>query len=142
MAVEVKLLPRADVTVHEEVARMVEETMKKYGRIDILVNNVNLGPYILKPFERLTWNDLSQKLHDEMKAAFNVTKEVIPIMKKQHYGSIIYIATASAKHPVPPGAIIAGTSKAALVAFAKYIAQEFGRESPFFLMNLDKKLIL
>jgi 3-oxoacyl-[acyl-carrier protein] reductase len=68
MAVEVKLLPRADVTVHEEVTRMVEETMKKYGRIDILVNNANLGPYILKPFERLTWNDLSLKLHDEMKA--------------------------------------------------------------------------
>ncbi len=39
----------------------------------------------------------------------------------------MYIATGSAKYPNPPGAIAFGTAKAGLVAFAKYIVQEYGR---------------
>lgn len=46
----------------------------------------------------------------------------------QNYGRIVYVATGSAKYPNRPGAIAFGTAKAALVTFAKYIAQEFGRK--------------
>ena len=49
-------------------------------------------------------------------------------MVNQNYGRIVYVATGSAKYPNPPGAIAFGTAKAALVTFAKYIAQEFGRK--------------
>jgi len=48
-------------------------------------------------------------------------------MIKHNYGRIVYIATGSAKYPNPPGAIAFGTAKAGLVAFANYIAQEYGR---------------
>ena len=39
----------------------------------------------------------------------------------------MYIASANAKYPIPPDAIAFGTAKAGLVAFAKYIAQTYGR---------------
>ena len=48
-------------------------------------------------------------------------------MIKHNYGRIVYIATDSAKYPNLPAAIVFGTTKASLVAFAKYIAQEYGR---------------
>jgi 3-oxoacyl-[acyl-carrier protein] reductase len=69
-----------------------------------------------------------EKFNDEIKAAYEVTRAVLPYMVKQNYGRIVYVATGSAKYPNPPGAIAFGTAKAALVTFAKYIAQEFGRK--------------
>jgi 3-oxoacyl-[acyl-carrier protein] reductase len=76
-----------------------------------------------KPFMETTWDDFLEKFNDEIKAAYEV-----PDMVKQNYGRIIFVATGSAKYPNPPGAIAFGTAKAGLVAFAKYIAQEFGRK--------------
>jgi 3-oxoacyl-[acyl-carrier protein] reductase len=119
---------QADVTKLTQVEYMVGEAIQRYGRIDILVNNAMVGRYFLKPFMETTWDDFLEKFNDEIKAAYEVTRAVIPDMVKQNYGRIVYVATGSAKHPNPPGAIAFGTAKAGLVAFAKYIAQEFGRK--------------
>jgi 3-oxoacyl-[acyl-carrier protein] reductase len=119
---------QADVRKQTQVEYMVEEAIRRYGRIDILVNNAMVGRYFLKPFLETTWDDFTEKFNDEIKAAYEVIRAVIPDMVNQNYGRIIYVATGSAKYPNPPGAIAFGTAKAGLVAFAKYIAQEFGRK--------------
>ena len=119
---------QADVREQTQVEHIVKEAIQRYGRIDILVNNAMIGRYFLKQFMETTWDDFTEKFNDEIKAAYEVTRAVIPSMVKQNYGRIIYVATGSAKHPNPPGAIAFGTAKAGLVAFAKYIAQEFGRK--------------
>jgi 3-oxoacyl-[acyl-carrier protein] reductase len=75
----------------------------------------------------LTWNDFNGKFYDEIKAAYKITRVTPPNMIKHNYGRIVYIATDSAKYPNLPAAIVFGTTKASLVAFAKYIAQEYGR---------------
>jgi 3-oxoacyl-[acyl-carrier protein] reductase len=87
-----------------------------------------VGCYFLKPFLETTWDDFLEKFNDEIKAAYEVTRAVLPYMVNQNYGRIVYVATGSAKYPNPPGAIAFRTAKAALVTFAKYIAQEFGRK--------------
>lgn len=71
----------------------------------------------------MNWDEFSQKLNDEMKAAFTVTKAVIPTMIKNGYGRIVYVASGLAKNP-RPRMIAHGTAKAGLVQFAKYVAQE------------------
>ena len=119
---------QADVTKLTQVEYMVGEAIQRYGRIDILVNNAMVGRYFLKPFMKTTWDDFTEKFNDEIKAAYEVTRAVIPDMVNQNYGRIVYVATGSAKYPNPHGAIAFGTAKAGLVAFAKYIAQEFGRK--------------
>jgi 3-oxoacyl-[acyl-carrier protein] reductase len=119
---------QADVTKLTQVEYMVGEAIQRYGRIDILVNNAMVGRYFHKPFMETTWDDFTEKFTDEIKSAYEVTRAVLPDMVKQNYGRIIYVATGSAKYPNPSGAIAFGTAKAGLVAFAKYIAQEFGRK--------------
>ena len=119
---------QADVRKQTQVEYMVGEAIERYGRVDILVNNAMVGRYFLKQFLETTWDDFLEKFNDEIKAAYEVTRAVLPYTVKQNYGRIVYVATGSAKYPNPPGAIAFGTAKAGLVAFAKYIAQEFGRK--------------
>src|SRR5215469_10006688 len=63
------------------------------GGIDVLVHNA-LTPYVIKPFQDMTWEELGGKLDDEMRAAFAVTTAVLPAMTQQGWGRIIYLGTA------------------------------------------------
>lgn len=87
-----------------------------------------MGHYVLKPFLETTWDDFSQRFSDEMKAAYEVTRAVLPSMIKQHYGKLIYITSGSARYIMPNGAIAFAIGRSSLVTFSRYIAQEFGRE--------------
>lgn len=75
--------------------------------------------------------DLWERLHttrirkQEMRAAFLMTKAVVPGMTKGGYGRIVYLGTVLSRRP-RAGMIALGTSKAALSQFARYIAQEMG----------------
>jgi 3-oxoacyl-[acyl-carrier protein] reductase len=93
-----------------------------------LVSNANVSQYILKPFLDTTWDDFLQRFNDEMKAAYEVTRAVLPAMIKNHYGKLIYITPGSVRYTMPNGAIAFATAKSGLVTFSRYIAQEFGRE--------------
>jgi 3-oxoacyl-[acyl-carrier protein] reductase len=59
-----------------------------------------VGCYFLKPFLETTWDDFLEKFNDEIKAAYEVTRAVLPYMVKQNYGRIVYVATGSAKYPI------------------------------------------
>ncbi|MDQ3854125.1 MAG: SDR family oxidoreductase [Thermoproteota archaeon] len=118
---------QADVRDANQVQQMVDEAIKQFGNIDILVSNANVSQYILKPFLDTTWDDFSQRFSDEMKAAYEVTRAVLPAMIKNHYGKLIYITTGSVRYTMPNGAIAFATAKSGLVTFSRYIAQEFGK---------------
>jgi 3-oxoacyl-[acyl-carrier protein] reductase len=73
----------------------------------------------------MTWEELGGKLDAEMRAAFVVTKAVLPAMTGQRWGRIIFLGTALSR--IPRADMIAlGTAKAALTQFARYLAQELG----------------
>src|SRR5688572_28823693 len=76
------LVIQADVRDANQVQRMVDEGIKQYGNIDILVSNANVSQYRLKPFLETTWDDFSQRFADEIKAAYEVTRAVLPSMIK------------------------------------------------------------
>ncbi|MDQ3966850.1 MAG: SDR family oxidoreductase [Thermoproteota archaeon] len=122
------LAVQADVRNTAQVQNMVDETIRKYGQIDILVNNAAVARYELKPFLETTWDDFAERFNDEMKAAYNVTRAVLPGMIERHYGKLIYITSGSARYTMPNGAIAFASAKSALVTFSRYIAQEFGRQ--------------
>jgi 3-oxoacyl-[acyl-carrier protein] reductase len=69
--------------------------------------------HFLKPFLGTTWDDFTEKFSDEIKAADEVTRAVLPDMINQNYGRIIYVATGSVKYPNPTGAIALKQSKQA-----------------------------
>ncbi|GHO80629.1 beta-ketoacyl-ACP reductase [Ktedonobacter sp. SOSP1-85] len=111
--------------VRDEV--LVEQTHAAYGSIDILVSN---APANARPRSLLTmnWEEFLQPVADKLKAAFTLTKAVIPAMREKHWGRLVFTASNLGKHPGFPGASAISTGKAALIAFTKYAAQEFGAD--------------
>jgi 3-oxoacyl-[acyl-carrier protein] reductase len=115
---------RADVREAAAVESMIERVWATWGGVDVLVHNA-LTPYAIKPFQDMTWAELGGKLDDEMRAAFVVTKAVLPAMTDQGWGRIIYLGTGLSRRP-REGMVALGTAKAALTQFARYLAQELG----------------
>ncbi|WCM60717.1 SDR family oxidoreductase [Paenibacillus polymyxa] len=117
---------QADVRDMEQMSKMVEETIKIYGTINVLVHNAGMS-FVKKSFEDMIFDEFIQKSHDELQAAFTSTKSVLPYMKKQKYGKLIYVSSGLSNQPAP-NFIAHGTSKGALNSFVRYIAQELGSE--------------
>jgi 3-oxoacyl-[acyl-carrier protein] reductase len=115
---------QADVREATAVEAMIERVRAAWGGVDVLVHNA-LTPYAIKPFQDMTWAELGGKLDDEMRAAFAVTKAVLPAMREKRWGRIVYLGTGLSRRP-RAGMIALGTAKAALTQFARYLAQELG----------------
>lgn len=115
---------QADVRDPAAIAKMIEQVRDAWGEVDVLVHNA-LTPYVIKPFREITWEELGGKLDEEMRAAFAVTKAVLPRMTGKGWGRIIYLGTGLSRRP-REGMIALGTAKAALTQFARYLAQEVG----------------
>lgn len=115
---------QADVREPAAVEAMVERVRAAWDGVDVLVHNA-LTPYAIKPFQDMTWDELGGKLDDEIRAAFAITKAVLPAMTEQGWGRLIYLGTGLSRQP-RAGMIALGTAKAALTQFARYLAQELG----------------
>ena len=113
---------KADVTVPDDVAAMVEEINRRWGGTDVLVHNA-LTPFAITSFAELTWEQLGGKLDRELHAAFLMTKAVVPGMVSRRYGRLIYLSTNLSRH-AREGMFTLGTAKAALDQFVRYVALE------------------
>jgi 3-oxoacyl-[acyl-carrier protein] reductase len=113
---------RADVTAPDDVTAMVSETEQRWGRVDVLVHNA-LIPFDVTSFVDLSWEQLGGKLDRELRAAFLVTKAVVPGMISRSYGRLVYLSTGLSRRP-RDGMITLGTAKAALDQFVRFIALE------------------
>lgn len=115
---------QADVRDGPAVLGMVEQVRVAMGEVEVMVHNA-LIPYAVKSFEEISWDELGGKLEQEMRAAFLMTKAVVPGMTRRGYGRIVYLGTVLSRRP-RAGMIALGTSKAALSQFARFVAQELG----------------
>ena len=115
---------QADVRDGAAVLGMVEQVRTAMGEVEVLVHNA-LIPYAIKSFDEISWDELGGKLDQEMRAAFVVTKAVVPGMTTRGYGRIVYLGTVLSRRP-RAGMIALGTSKAALGSFARFVAEEVG----------------
>jgi len=115
---------RADVRDESAVLGMVDQVRAALGEVEVLVHNA-LIPFAIKSFDEISWDELGGKLEQEMRAAFLVTKAVVPGMTACGYGRIVYLGTDLSWRP-REGMIALGTSKAALGQFARFVAQEMG----------------
>jgi NAD(P)-dependent dehydrogenase (short-subunit alcohol dehydrogenase family) len=78
---------RGDVSRSVDARRMVDRTVRRFGRLDILFNNA--GVYLERLAEDTTEEEWDRVLDINLKGTFLVTKFAIPYMKKQRRGSII-----------------------------------------------------
>ncbi len=111
----------ADGTKKEEVQKIVQAAIAKFGKVDILVNNAGMGIY--GEVAEINEDDFDTMVGINFKGVFLATKAVLPAMIKQRSGHIITVSSVAGKRPVPKMAVYSGT-KHALDGFCKSLAKE------------------
>lgn len=120
------ILPvQTDVSDPESVGRMINTAMKKFGRIDILINNAGICPVVA--WDKTTVENWNQVLDVNLTGSFICTKAVIPIMKKQKYGRVVFVSSTAANVGSLVAHVAYGVSKAGGIALMKSVAKGFAR---------------
>jgi NAD(P)-dependent dehydrogenase (short-subunit alcohol dehydrogenase family) len=112
-----------DVTDGAAVAGMVEACVKKFGRIDILVNNVG-GSAPGGPVEMS--EEVWDAQHDlNLKSVFLVCKHVLPVMERQGAGAIVNIASASGIRWSGSAQVAYAATKAGVIQLSRVVAVQY-----------------
>jgi NAD(P)-dependent dehydrogenase (short-subunit alcohol dehydrogenase family) len=120
---------KADVSVEADAIHLVEETVKQFGRLDVLVNNAGWSTVVPhRKLDGLTEEILERTWRTNVKGPIYVTRSAIPHMLKAGGGSIVN-TTSVAAFQGAGSSIIYGASKAALGAITKSLARAFGKDN-------------
>lgn len=116
---------QGDVTRKKDLLKIIDVTIKRFGRIDVLVNNA--GPYIFERKKLADYDDDEwyEMLEGNLSSVFHLVKKTIPIMRKQQFGRIITYGFQGADSA--PGWIhrsAFSAAKVGLVSLTKTIALE------------------
>ena len=121
---------KTDVCSSAEVKNMVKQVVDKFGRIDILVNNVGVSPKGPKGEGLRTWlisdEEWDYTLRVNLTSAFYCTREVIPHMINRKSGRIVLMSSSVGKQGAGGGTSIApyGASKAGIINLTFTLARE------------------
>jgi 3-oxoacyl-[acyl-carrier protein] reductase len=110
----------ADVSIREEAEMLVEETLSRFERLDVLVNNAGIRKAV--PVEEISDGEWNEMLGTNLSGTFNVIRAAVPHMK-QRGGKIINIASAAGTRGEALHAHYAAT-KGALIALTRSLAVE------------------
>ena len=115
------LFIKGDVTDFNLCENMVKQTIEKFGKIDVLVNNAGITKDGL--LMRMKEEDFDKVINVNLKGTFNVTKNVVPYMMKQKNGRIVNISSVVGVTG-NAGQCNYAASKAGIIGFTKSLAKE------------------
>lgn len=128
---------------NDDIKRLVDDVMARWGRIDVLVNSGGHGPRA--PILDLTDADWHRGLDVYLMNVIRPTRLVAPIMQKQRSGSIINISTFATFEPDPVFPT-SGVFRAGLAAYTKLFADKYAADNvrmnnvlPGFIDSLPEK---
>ena len=101
------LMLQTDVTLQEDIQRMVSATLERWGRIDVLINNAGTGndsELVDIPSERIRW-----EVHINLIAVIECARAVLPSMLKRGSGHIINISSLAGLIGVPGSTVYSAT---------------------------------
>lgn len=117
------LLIKADVSSYKDVVNIAENTIKKFGKIDTLINNAGFfkGDYL----EDISEEDWDKLISINIKGVFLMTKAVIPAMKNQKSGLIINMGSRISHNTnIQAKKVLYATTKFAVEGFSKALNSE------------------
>lgn len=107
---------------NDDLKRLVDRTLERWGRVDVLVNSAGHGPRA--PLLDLTDEDWHKGMDVYFLNVVRPTRLVTPVMEKQKAGAIINISTFAAFEP-DPAFPTSGVFRAGLAAFTKLFADRY-----------------
>ena len=118
------LLVDGDIGKKDTAVKVVQETLRRFERIDLLVNNA--GIYLPKPFTEYTPEDFALMIGTNIAGYFFVTQQVVAQMRRQKSGHIVGISTAVVDQPFAHAHItLPVLTKSTIPAFNRALAMEF-----------------
>jgi NAD(P)-dependent dehydrogenase (short-subunit alcohol dehydrogenase family) len=110
-----------DVTKIEEIDKAIADTIRHFGRIDVLVNNAGFG--ITGAAEAFTDDQVKMQLEADLYGPIEITRAVLPYMRKQRSGRVLQISSVGGRIG-NAGLSIYSASKFALAGFTEAVSKE------------------
>ena len=122
------LLVQADLADAAQLEALVAQTMERFERIDILINNAG------SLLQRQTVAEMPDALYQEimdlnMTAVFRLCRLVIPVMRRQGHGNIINVSSIAGRNGGAGGSVVYATSKGAVATFTRGLAKELASDN-------------
>ena len=113
----------ADATDSDKVQFLADTAAERFGRLDILVNNV--GTFYWKAVVETTHEEWQRVIASNLFSTYYMSKAVVPVMRRQRWGRIINIGAVGAERAFGQATISAyAAAKAAVVTFTRSLAIE------------------
>ena len=110
-----------DVTDRDQVKRLVDTAVEKFGRLDVMLNNAGLMPH--SPLERLKVDEWDRMIDVNIKGVLYGIAAALPHMMRQKAGHIINVSSVAGHKVTPDGAVYCAT-KHAVRAISEGVRQE------------------
>ena len=120
------ILDGADVSVTAEVKAMVQRAVDSYGRLDVLHANAGVERYV--DLEQMSEEDMDLLLDVDLKGVLLCAQYSIAPMRAAGGGSMIFTSSVQASHSLP-GCVVYAAAKAGVVAAARSLTLEVGRDN-------------
>jgi len=117
---------RADVSNMADARKLVEEAVKRFGRVDILVANAGIWNYRPLPIERVTEKQWDEMMAVNLKGVYSLVHHAVPQMIRQKRGRIIVVSSTAGQR----GEVFHthyGASKGGVISFVKGLSTELAR---------------
>lgn len=118
---------QADVSIKDQVDRMVGEVLGKFGRVDILVNNAGIA--VFQAFQEMTEENWDRVIDTNLKGNFLCARAVVPFMATNRWGRIINLASVASGGVGFGGSLIAHyvSSKGGIIALTEALGAELAK---------------
>ena len=112
-----------DISKPEEVADLIDETLKMFGQIDILVNNAQVPDENLTPIDRMSDEEIEQIISTNLIGTLLVSRQTALEMEQAKDGAIVNVASAAGIYG--NGSALFAASKGGVIALTKHTALRF-----------------
>lgn len=113
---------KCDVSKSEDCQKLIQQTLKKFNAVHILVNNAGIYPFV--SLQDMTEEQWDKVMAVNLKGLFNCTKSILPHFKKQNKGKIVNIASIAGAVIGFPNLVHYSASKGGAVGFTRAAALE------------------
>lgn len=114
-----------DVGDENVAARLVETATRKFGRLDVVVNNAGIGHH--GKLEDMDPAEFDRVYRTNVRGPFLLMKAAIPVMRRQKSGTLVSLASLAGRNPVPLRAAYAA-SKWAMIGLSRSVLQEVRKD--------------